>query len=165
MRKGEAYKLIQQSSDGRISFLVSRVDYRIAMQVNRHRTTAFEDIETDVSDTNLIANDGLGEFSCSKLKLTTGRNFRQGTGHLDANGYVHSNPAANYSGTDVGFDKGVRDIVSQSNDYKSYLRAHLLGYRARIYLITTSEHFEETCTSIRDLASAAANDLVMKDAA
>lgn len=34
--------------------------------------------------------------------------LRHGTGYLDANGFVHFNPEANYAGTDAGFDYSAR---------------------------------------------------------
>ncbi len=59
--------LVQASSDGRISSLVSRIDDRTALGTNRDGITGFEDIETIVGTSSLLANDTLGGFAGSNL--------------------------------------------------------------------------------------------------
>ena len=70
-------------------------------------------ITPQVSGTSLLANDTLGGFAGSNLSVSRVSNFNHGTSYLDANGFVHFNPSANYSGTDAGFDYGVRAVNGQ----------------------------------------------------
>lgn len=48
-----------------MSLLVRRIDDFTALETNRDGITGFEDIETIVSGTNLLANDTLGGFASS----------------------------------------------------------------------------------------------------
>ena len=105
--------LVQASADGHLSLLVTRVDDRTALQANRDGITGFEDIEAIVSGADLLVNDTLGGFAGRNLRVTGVGNFRHGTGFMDGNGFVHFSPTANYSGTEAGFDYGVRAVNGQ----------------------------------------------------
>ncbi len=96
--------LVQRSEDGRLSLLVTRIDDKTAVEANRDGVTGYEDIEIIVSPADLLANDTLGGFTGRDLSITGLTNFRHGTGFIDANGFVHFLPEANYAGTDAGFD-------------------------------------------------------------
>jgi hypothetical protein len=62
----------------------------------------------------LLANDTLGGFTGRDLSITGLTNLRHGTGFIDANGFVHFNPEANYAGTDAGFDYSVLAVNGQT---------------------------------------------------
>lgn len=95
--------LIDSSSDG-LSLLVTRIDDMTAVQANQDGISGYEDVEMIVSGTDLLANDTLGGFTGRDLELTNVSNFRHGSGFIDANGYVHFRPEADYYGSDAGFD-------------------------------------------------------------
>ena len=96
--------LVQSSASDQISLLVTRIDDKTAVEANRDGVTSFEDVETIISGTDLLANDTLGGFTGRDLSITGLTNFRHGTGFIDVNGFVHFNPEANYAGADAGFD-------------------------------------------------------------
>ncbi|MBD3810941.1 MAG: cadherin-like domain-containing protein, partial [Betaproteobacteria bacterium] len=97
--------LLQNSGDGQISLLVTRVDDLSAVvEANRDGVTGYEDTETIISGADLLANDTVGGLTGGNLSITGVSNFRHGTGFLDANGFVHFNPEADYAGTGAGFD-------------------------------------------------------------
>ncbi|MHB1353503.1 MAG: Ig-like domain-containing protein [Thiobacillus sp.] len=96
--------LVQQSGDGRLSLLVTRIDDKTAVEANRDGVKGYEDVEIIVSPADLLANDTLGGFTGRDLSITGLTNFRHGTGFIDANGFVHFLPEANHAGTDAGFD-------------------------------------------------------------
>ncbi|BBP04401.1 hypothetical protein TPL01_21200 [Sulfuriferula plumbiphila] len=96
--------LVQSSGSDRISLLVTRIDDLTAVEANRDGVTGFEDVETIISAADLLANDTLGGFTGRDLSITGLTNLRHGTGFIDANGFVHFNPEANYAGRDAGFD-------------------------------------------------------------
>ncbi|MBN8779576.1 Ig-like domain-containing protein [Thiobacillus sp.] len=97
--------LLQNSGDGQISLLVTRVeDLSAVVEANRDGVTGYEDTETIISGADLLANDTVGGLSGGNLSITGVSNFRHGTGFLDANGFVHFNPEADYAGTGAGFD-------------------------------------------------------------
>ncbi|WP_310439830.1 Ig-like domain-containing protein [Sulfuricurvum sp.] len=95
--------LIDSSTDG-LSLLVTRIDDMTAVEANQDGISGYEDVEMIVSGTDLLANDTLGGFTGRDLELTGVSNFRHGSGFVDANGFVHFRPEANYFGSDAGFD-------------------------------------------------------------
>jgi len=103
--------LIDSSSDG-LSLLVTRIDDMTAVQANQDGISGYEDIEMIVSGTDLLANDTLGGFTGRDLTLTGVSNFRHGSGFVDANGYVHFIPEANYFGNDAGFDYATTAVAN-----------------------------------------------------
>jgi Ca2+-binding RTX toxin-like protein len=96
--------LVQSSANSTLSLLVTRIDDLTALEANRDGVTSYEDVETIISGTDLLANDTLGGFTGRDLSITGLANFRHGTGFLDVNGFVHFAPEANYAGADAGFD-------------------------------------------------------------
>lgn len=106
--------LVEQSADGSLSLLVTRVDDLTAVEANRDGLTGFEDIELIVSTADLLDNDSFGGQSDANLTVTGVSGFRRGTGYLDANGFVHFKPQANYFGTDAGFEYSVRAVNGQT---------------------------------------------------
>jgi VCBS repeat-containing protein len=96
--------LVESSADGRVSLLVTRVDDLTRVEANRDGITSYEDVEAIVSSADLLANDTLGGLTGRELAITGVGNFRHGTGFLDANGFVHFSPEANYAGSEAGFD-------------------------------------------------------------
>jgi len=66
--------------------------------------TGFEDVEIIVSPADLLANDTLGGIPGRELSITGLTNFRHGSGFIDANGFIHFLPEANYAGNEAGFD-------------------------------------------------------------
>ena len=119
--------LVQASQDGHLSLLVSRVDDRTALEVNRDGITGFEDIETIVNSRDLLANDTLGGFAGSNLSVTSVSNFKHGTGYLDAN--------------------------ETTNHYKnrSCLRTYSLGYRSKTHLKTGKNCEKRACRRAKNL--------------
>jgi VCBS repeat-containing protein len=99
--------LVQNSADNKLSLLVTRIDDLTAVEANRDGIAGYEDTETIVSSVDLLANDTLGGFTGRDLSVTGLSNFRHGSGFLDANGFVHFNPEANYAGSEAGFDYSV----------------------------------------------------------
>lgn len=95
--------LIDSTKDG-LSLLVTRIDDMTAVQANQDGISGYEDVEMIVNGTDLLANDTLGGFIGRDLTLTGISNFKHGTGFVDANGFVHFVPEANYFGNDAGFD-------------------------------------------------------------
>lgn len=101
--------LLQNSGDGQISLLVTRVeDLSAVVEANRDGVTGYEDTETIISGADLLANDTVGGLTGGNLSITSVSNFRHGTGFLDANGFVHFNPEADYAGVAAGFDYSVQ---------------------------------------------------------
>lgn len=96
--------LVQSSSDGKLSLLVSRINDKTAVEANRDRVDSIEDTETIINGSDLLANDTLGGFGGRELTLTGLTNFRHGSGWIDGNGFVHFQPEANYAGEEAGFD-------------------------------------------------------------
>ncbi|HMV04935.1 MAG TPA: cadherin-like domain-containing protein [Accumulibacter sp.] len=96
--------LVQASEDGHLSLLVTRVDDNTAVEANRDGIAGYEDVEIIVSSADLLANDTLGGIPGRNLTITGVTHFRHGTGFLDANGFVHFTPEANYAGDAAGFD-------------------------------------------------------------
>lgn len=96
--------LVQASENGRLSLLVTRIDDKTAVEANRDGVTGYEDVEIIVSGADLLANDTLGGILGRDLTITGLTNFRHGTGFIDANGFVHFTPEANYAGDAAGFD-------------------------------------------------------------
>ncbi|MEW5888860.1 MAG: cadherin-like domain-containing protein [Pseudomonadota bacterium] len=96
--------LVQRSEDGRLSLLVTRIDDRTQVEANRDGVSGYEDVEIIVSPADLLANDTLGGFTGRDLTITGLANFRHGTGFIDANGFIHFLPEANYAGNEAGFD-------------------------------------------------------------
>ena len=96
--------LVQSSSDGKLSLLVSRINDKTAVEANRDGVDSLEDTETIINGSDLLANDMLGGFGGRALALTGLSNFRHGSGWIDGNSVVHFQPEANYAGDDAGFD-------------------------------------------------------------
>lgn len=96
--------LVQRSEDGRLSLLVTRIDDKTAVEANRDGATGYEDVEIIINPADLLANDTLGGILGRELTITGLTNFRHGTGFIDANGFIHFLPEANYAGADAGFD-------------------------------------------------------------
>jgi hypothetical protein len=96
--------LVQASQNGHLSLLVTRIDDKTALEANRDGVTGYEDVEIIVSGADLLANDTLGGILGRDLTITGLTNFRHGTGFIDANGFVHFTPEANYAGDAAGFD-------------------------------------------------------------
>jgi Ca2+-binding RTX toxin-like protein len=96
--------LVQASENGHLSLLVTRIDDKTAVEANRDGVTGYEDVEIIVSGADLLANDTLGGILGRDLTITGLTNFRHGTGFIDANGFVHFMPEANYAGDAAGFD-------------------------------------------------------------
>ncbi len=96
--------IVVETTSGHTSLLVTRIDDRTVIEANRDGITSYEDIEAIVSTADLMANDMLGGFAGSNLSVTGVSNFRYGSGYLDANGFVHFTPEANYAGSEAGFD-------------------------------------------------------------
>ena len=105
--------LIQESSEGHLSLLVTRIDDKTAVEANRDGITGYEDTEIIVSSADLLANDTLGGFLGRDLTLTGLANFRHGTGFIDANGFIHFQPEPEYAGDEAGFDYTVRAVNGQ----------------------------------------------------
>ncbi|MBV1786782.1 cadherin-like domain-containing protein [Marinobacterium sp. D7] len=103
--------LIQESSEGHLSLLVTRIDDKAEVEANRDGVTGYEDVEVIVSTADLLANDTLGGVLGRDLNITGLTNFRHGTGFIDTNGFVHFTPKTDYSGDDAGFDY----VVSAEN--------------------------------------------------
>ena len=80
--------LLQPDSNGKLA--LAKISYGSALLIG----TAIEII---VSGADLLANDTLGGIAGSKLTITGLTNLRHGTAYLDANGFVHFNPEANYA--------------------------------------------------------------------
>lgn len=96
--------LVQSSSDGKLSLMVSRINDKTAVEANRDGVDSIEDTETIINGSDLLVNDTLGGFGGRELALTGLTNFRHGSGWIDANGFVHFQPEVNYVGEDAGFD-------------------------------------------------------------
>ncbi|MBS4018314.1 MAG: cadherin-like domain-containing protein [Dechloromonas sp.] len=105
--------LVQRSEDGRLSLVVTRIDDKTAVEANRDGVSGYEDVEIIVSTADLLANDTLGGIPGRDLTVTGLTNFRHGTGFIDANGFVHFMPEANYFGDEAGFDYVVRATNGQ----------------------------------------------------
>ncbi|OHD90882.1 hypothetical protein [Sulfuricurvum sp. RIFCSPLOWO2_12_FULL_43_24] len=95
--------LIDSSTDG-LSLLVTRIDDMTAVEANQDGISGYEDVEMIVNSTDLLTNDTLGGFTGRDLEFTGVSNFRHGSGFVDANGFVHFIPEANYFGNEAGFD-------------------------------------------------------------
>lgn len=95
--------LIDSSSDG-LSLLVTRIDDMTAVQPNQDGISGYEDVEMIVNSSDLLANDEFGGFTGRDLEFSGVSNFRHGSGFVDANGFVHFTPEANYFGNEAGFD-------------------------------------------------------------
>lgn len=106
--------LVQSSANNQISLLVTRIDDLTAVEANRDGVTSFEDVETIIGSADLLANDTLGGFTGRDLSITGLSNFRHGTGFIDANGFIHFNPEANYAGAGAGFDYTVQAVNGQT---------------------------------------------------
>jgi YD repeat-containing protein len=106
--------LVQASENGHLSLLVTRVDDKTAVEANRDGITGYEDVEIIVSSADLLANDTLGGILGRDLTITGLANFRHGTGFIDANGFVHFTPEANYAGNAAGFDYVAQAANGQS---------------------------------------------------
>ena len=91
--------IVVETTSGHTSLLVTRIDDRTVIEANRDGITSYEDIEAIVSTADLKANDMLGGFVGQNLTVTGVSDFTHGTGWLDANGFVHYSPAANYYGS------------------------------------------------------------------
>ena len=96
--------IVIESSNGKTSLLVTRVDDLTQVEANRDGLQGYEDIEMIVDSSSLLANDTFGGFSGRDLSLTSVQNVRHGTAFVDANHFVHFQPEANYSGSGAGFD-------------------------------------------------------------
>ncbi len=96
--------LVQGSSDGKLSLLVTRINDKTAVEANRDGFDGIEDVEAIISAPDLLANDTLGGFDGRALTLTGLTNFRHGSGWIDTNNYVHFQPEPNYAGEGAGFD-------------------------------------------------------------
>ena len=96
--------LVQSSSDGKLSLLVSRINDKTAVEANRDGVDSIEDSEAIINGSDLLANDTVGGFGGRELTLTGLTNFRHGSGWIDGNGFVHFQPEANYAGEGAGFD-------------------------------------------------------------
>lgn len=60
--------LVQTSVYSHLSLLNTRIDDRTALESNRDGINGFEDIETIVSSTALLANDTLGDTRCYRKR-------------------------------------------------------------------------------------------------
>jgi len=105
--------IIVETSGGNISLLVTRIDDLTQVQANRDGVSGYEDIELIISGADLLANDTVGGFLGRDLTLTGLTGFRHGSGFIDANGFVHFTPEANYYGADAGFDYIAQAINGQ----------------------------------------------------
>ena len=105
--------IILETSSGQTSLLVTRIDDLTAVEANRDGATGYEDIEMIIGSNDLLANDTLGGFLGRDLTITGLTNFKHGTGYLDANGFIHFIPEANYYGPDAGFKYNVLAINGQ----------------------------------------------------
>ena len=105
--------IVVETTEGRISLLVTRVDDRGAVEANRDGITTYEDTETIVSTADLVANDTLGGAPGQGLTVTSVGDFTHGTGYLDGNDFIHYMPEANYYGA-AGFTYTVQDSIGQS---------------------------------------------------
>ncbi|MFZ5511915.1 MAG: Ig-like domain-containing protein [Pseudomonadota bacterium] len=90
--------IIVETSGGQVSLLVTRIDDRSALQAHADGVTTYEDTEAIISGADLLANDTLAGFHGQNLALTGVSGFTHGTGYLDANGFIHYTPEANYYG-------------------------------------------------------------------
>lgn len=106
--------LVQVSESGHLSLLVTRIDDHSAVEARRDGVTGYEDTEIIVSSADLLANDSLGGVTGQNLSISQVTNFRHGTGFLDANGFVHFIPEANYAGDAAGFDYVAQAANGQS---------------------------------------------------
>lgn len=106
--------LVQASESGHLSLLVTRIDDHSAVEARRDGVTGYEDTEIIVSSADLLANDSLGGVTGQNLSIREVSNFRHGTGFLDANGFVHFIPEANYAGDAAGFDYVAQAANGQS---------------------------------------------------
>ncbi|MDD5391340.1 MAG: cadherin-like domain-containing protein, partial [Gallionellaceae bacterium] len=98
--------ILVETTDHGISLIATRVDDLSALEANRDGVTGFEDVELIVSGTDLLANDTLGGAAGPGLTITALTNFRNGSGWLDGNGFVHFMPTADFNGL-AGFDYSV----------------------------------------------------------
>jgi hypothetical protein len=98
--------ILVETTQGGLSLIATHVDDLSALEANRDGVAGFEDTELIVSGADLLANDTLGGVSGPGLSLTGVDSFRNGTGWLDGNGFVHFMPTANFNGT-AGFDYSV----------------------------------------------------------
>jgi len=105
--------IVVETTEGRISLLVTRVDDRGNVEANRDGVVTYEDTETIISTADLVANDTLGGVPGQGLTVTSVGEFTHGTGYLDANGFIHYTPEANYYGA-AGFTYTVQDSTGQS---------------------------------------------------
>lgn len=90
--------IIVLTSQGQTSLLSTRIDDNSVIEAKRDGVTGFEDTETIISATDLLANDTLAGLSGQDLSITGVSGFTHGTGYLDNNGFIHYTPAANYFG-------------------------------------------------------------------
>ncbi len=95
--------ILVETTQGGLSLIATHVDDLSALEANRDGVAGFEDTELIVAAADLLANDTLGGISGPGLSLTGVSNFRNGSGWLDGNGFVHFQPTANFAGT-AGFD-------------------------------------------------------------
>ncbi|WP_302174619.1 cadherin-like domain-containing protein [uncultured Hydrogenophaga sp.] len=106
--------LVQTSEAGELSLVVTRIDDLTPVQANRDGVTGYEDVELIISTADLLANDTLGGITGRDLTVTGLGAMRHGTGFIDANGFVHFLPEANYAGNGAGFDYVVRASNGQT---------------------------------------------------
>lgn len=108
--------IIIQTSQGQTSLLVTQIDDKSLLEANRDGITSYEDTETIISAADLLANDTLAGLSGSNLSITGVSGFTHGTGFLDANGFIHYTPDANYFGAvqflgSIGQNEAANDSV------------------------------------------------------
>lgn len=106
--------LVQASENGRLSLVVTRIDDKTMLEANRDGIAGYEDTELIVSCADLLENDSFGGILGRDLALTGLSDFRHGGGYVDANGFVHFTPEANYAGADAGFTYSVRADSGQT---------------------------------------------------
>jgi len=106
--------VVQSSENGGLSLLVTRAEDKTPIEANRDGVSGYEDIELLIGSETLLANDRVGGVFGQQLTFDSVSNFRHGTGFLDANGYVHFTPEANYAGNGAGFDYVVKADNGQS---------------------------------------------------
>ncbi|MDD5160514.1 MAG: cadherin-like domain-containing protein [Sulfuricurvum sp.] len=105
--------ILATTSKGETSLFVDKVYDLSAIQAGLDHIWGYEDTELIANGTDLLANDVIGT-SKQDLTLKTVLNARHGTVSLDANGFVHFTPEANYAGTDAGFDYTTTNTAGQA---------------------------------------------------
>jgi Ca2+-binding RTX toxin-like protein len=105
--------LVIETSEGETSLVVTRIEDRTSIAANSDGVTILEDIEALIPIADLLQNDALGGRRGQALSVTGVGNFTHGTGFLDANGFVHFTPDADYFGP-AGFTYQIHAPTGQT---------------------------------------------------